>query len=114
MWMLKFIYVNILPTILLDICGCNQICITDFPRNKKHPFAKSWFTNEAVKADLRVSAGLPQMIPIRDLVTNWNEDMGSAEDFLLLFLCLVWIKKIRRQGEFRILLCNLNVTPIHI
>ena len=39
--MLKFIDVNILPTILLDICGCDQICITYFPRNKKRPFAKS-------------------------------------------------------------------------
>ena len=25
--------------ILLDFCGSNQICITYFPRNKKHPFA---------------------------------------------------------------------------
>ena len=65
-------YVNILPTILLDISGCNQICITYFQRNKKRPFARSWFTNEAVKADLRVSAVLSQMIPFQDLVTNWN------------------------------------------
>ena len=49
-----------------------QICITYIPRNKKRSFARSWFTNEVVKADLRVSSGLSQMIPFRDLVTNWN------------------------------------------
>ena len=65
-------YVNILPTILLDISGCNQICITYFPRNKKRPSARTWFTNEAVKADLRVSAVLSQMIPFQYLVTNRN------------------------------------------
>ena len=32
--------------------------------------------------------------------------MGSVQDFILLFLCLVWIKIIRRQWEFRIPLCN--------
>ena len=48
--MLTLIYVDILPIILVNICGCNQICITYFPRNKKRPFARSWFTNEAVNA----------------------------------------------------------------
>ena len=28
--------------------------------------------NEVVKADLRVTAGLSQMISFQDLVTNWN------------------------------------------
>ena len=50
----------------------SEICMTYFPKNKKRPFARSGFTNEAVKADLRVSTGLPQMTPFRNLVTNWN------------------------------------------
>ena len=32
--------------------------------------------------------------------------MGSAQDFILFPLCLVWIKKIEKQGEYKIL--NIN------
>ena len=38
-------------------------------------------------------------------VTQSNEDAGWVQDFTLLFLCLVQIKRIRRQGESRILSC---------
>ena len=50
---------------------------------------KSCFTNEAVKADLRVtSAGPSQSIPFRDLVMNWNFTIGEfpCESGGLLFL----------------------------
>ena len=33
---------------------------------------------------------------------------GVSPRFHLIVLCLVWIKRIRRQGEFKILLCNTN------
>ena len=32
--------------------------------------------------------------------------MRSVQDFILLYLCLVWIRRIRRQEEFKIPLCN--------
>ena len=35
-----------------------------------------------------------------------NEYMGSVQDFILLFLRLVWTKRIRRQRESKIPLCN--------
>ena len=38
-------------------------------------------------------------------VTQSNEDAGWVQDFTLLFLCLVQIKRIRRQGKSRILSC---------
>ena len=32
----------------------------------------------------------------------------SVQDFILLFLCLVWIQRIKRQGDLKISLCNPN------
>ena len=37
--------------------------------------------------------------------TQGNEDRVSVQDFILLFLCLVEIKRIRRQGESKIPFC---------
>ena len=42
-------------------------------------------------------------------VTEGNENAGSIQDFIFLFLCLVFIKRIWRQGESYIPLSNLNV-----
>ena len=70
--MLKFIYVIMLPIILLDISVCNQICMTYFPGNKNALSLEADLRMKRSKADLCVSAGLSQMTPFRDLVTNWN------------------------------------------
>ena len=42
----------------------------------------------------------------RWVVLKGNENMGSVQEFILLLLCLAWIKRIRRQREFKISLCN--------
>ena len=39
-------------------------------------------------------------------VTQEIEDAGWVQDFILLFLCFLWIGRIRRQGQFMVLLCN--------
>ena len=35
---------------------------------------------------------------------EWRHGVSSR--FHLIFLCLMWIKRIKRQGEFKLLLCN--------
>ena len=48
------------------------------------------------------------------LSTQWMSSpsrkwrLGVSSRFHLTVLCLVWVKRIRRQGEFRILSCNPN------
>ena len=42
-------------------------------------------------------------------VTQGNENAGSIQDFIFLFLCLVFIKRIWKQGESYIPLFNPNV-----
>ena len=39
---------------------------------------------------------------------KWNEDTGSIQKFHPLVLWLMWMKRIRRQGESKIPLCNLS------
>ena len=38
--------------------------------------------------------------------TKWRR--GVSPRFRFIVLCLMWVKRIRRQGEFRILFCNSN------
>ena len=39
-------------------------------------------------------------------ISQRNDIVGSVEDFVLLFLCSVWITRIRRLGESKIPLCD--------
>ena len=49
------------------------------------------------------------------LSTQWMSSLsmvwrrGVSPRFYLIVLCLVWINRIRRQDEFKILLCNTSV-----
>ena len=45
-------------------------------------------------------------LPSGWVLLQGNEDLGSVKDFIFLYLCLVWIRRIRTQEEFKILLCN--------
>ena len=40
--------------------------------------------------------------PSRWVLLQWNEYVGSSQDFILLSFCLVQTKRIRRQGEHKI------------
>ena len=50
--------------------------------------------------------GMSSNIPGNVCVTQGNDDVVSVQDFIVLFLCVVKIKRIRRQGEPQIPLCN--------
>ena len=53
---------------------------------------------------------ISQILSVLSIPSGWvltgNEDVQSEQDFILLLLCLVWIKRIRRQRECKIPLCN--------
>ena len=40
-------------------------------------------------------------------IASASEDVGSVQDFIIfLYLCLMWIRTVRTQEEFKNLLCN--------
>ena len=56
-------------------------------------------------AQLLVTRFLP-CLPNGWVLLQGYEDVGSVQDFTFLYLCLVWIRRVRTQKEFKIPLCD--------
>ena len=71
--------------------------------------ARRGFHHPAFMGSCPSFSGKFVILPSRRVPLNGNEDLGSVHDFIFLYLCLVWIRRIRTQEEFKILDCYFGV-----